>query len=81
MALDDYGQEVILLGIGIGYKKSIGTKLKKGDIEKIFVLRDRAVVRDIIRLATEVSEEYFALTKDIVSYAVDNYGMKLMDYI
>ena len=80
MALDDYGQEVILLGKGIGYKKSIGTKLKKGDIEKIFVLRDRAVVRDIIRLATEVSEEYFALTKDsktlIVTAPTDNVGQK-----
>ena len=81
MALDDYGQEVILLGKGIGYKKSIWTRLKKSDIEKIYVLRDRAVVRDIIRLASEVSEEFFALTKDIVTYAVENYGMNLMDYI
>ena len=41
MALDDYGQEVILLGKGIGYKRAIGTKLKKSDVEKIYVLRDR----------------------------------------
>lgn len=81
MALDDYGQEVILVGKGIGYKKSIGTKLLKSDIEKIFVLRERAVVRDIIRLAAEVSEKFFALTKDIVSYAVDTYGMELREYI
>lgn len=81
MALDDYGQEVILVGKGIGYKKAIGTKLQKSDIEKIYVLRDRAVVRDIIRLAAEVNEEYFALTKDIVSYAIDTYGMNLMEYI
>lgn len=81
MALDDYGQEVILLGKGIGYKRAIGTKLKKSDVEKIYVLRDRAVVRDIIRLASEVSGEYFALTRDIVSYAVDTYHMNLMEYI
>lgn len=63
MALDDYGQEAILLGKGIGYKKSIGTKLLKSDVEKIFVLRERAVVRDIIRLASEVSENFLPLQK------------------
>ena len=81
MALDEDGQEVILSGKGIGYKKAIGYELKENEIQKIFVLRDRSVVRDVIRLAAEVGEDYFNLTKSIVSYAVEKYHMKLMDHI
>ncbi len=81
MALDEDGQEVILSGKGIGYKKAIGYELKESEIQKIFVLRDRSVVRDVIRLAAEVGEDYFNLTKSIVSYAVEKYHMKLMDHI
>ena len=81
MALDEDGQEVILSGKGIGYKKAIGYELKENEIQKIFVLRDRSVVRDVIRLAAEVGEDYFNLTKSIVSYAVEKYHMKLMAHI
>ena len=35
----------------------------------------------MIRLAAEVGEDYFNLTKSIVSYAVEKYHMKLMDHI
>ena len=81
MALDEDGQEVILSGKGIGYRKAIGYELKENEIQKIFVLRERTVVRDVIRLAAEVGEEYFNLTKSVISYAVETYHMKLMDHI
>lgn len=81
MALDENSQEVILFGKGIGYKKSIGYQLKQSEIEKIFVLRDRNVVKDIIRLASEIGEEYFELSKQVISYAVEQYQMCLMDHI
>ena len=47
MALDEDGQEVILSGKGIGYRKAIGYELKENEIQKIFVLRERTVVRDV----------------------------------
>lgn len=81
MALDDDGKEVILSGKGIGYKKAIGHELKESEVQKIFVLRERKVVRDVIRLAAEVGEEYFNLTKMVISYAMETYHMKLMDHI
>lgn len=81
MALDEDGQEVILSGKGIGYRKAIGYELKENEIQKIFVLRERTVVRDVIRLAAEMGEEYFNLTKSVISYAVETYHMKLMDHI
>ena len=81
MAVDHEGKEVILSGKGIGYKKAIGYELKENEVQKIFVLRERSVVRDIIHLASEVGEDYFNLTKSIVSYAIEEYNMKLMDHI
>lgn len=81
MAIDDLGQEVILFGKGIGYKKSIGYQLQEQEIQKIFVLKDRGVVKDIIRLASEVGEEYFNLTKNVITYATEKYNMDLMDHL
>lgn len=40
LALDQEGREHILMGKGIGYRKSIGMLVKTEDVEKIFVLKD-----------------------------------------
>lgn len=81
LALDDNSEEVILFGKGIGYKKAIGYQLDQKEIEKIFVLRDRSVMRDIIRLASEIGVEYFEVSKAVITYAQEKYHMCLMDHI
>lgn len=81
LALDDSGREVILMGKGIGFNKSIGHRLKSEDIEKVFVLKDRSVSKNIIRLASEIDSTYFELAKQVIDYAIDTYGMVLMEHI
>lgn len=81
MAVDDAGNEVILMGKGLGYAKSIGCDLNDAEIEKVFVLRDRSLLNDIIRLATEIDSLYFELARATIDYAVQKYHMKLMDHI
>ncbi|HIT66039.1 MAG TPA: PRD domain-containing protein [Candidatus Merdisoma merdipullorum] len=81
LALDDAGQETILMGKGIGYHKSIGYQFQESEIEKVFVLKDKAVSRNIIRLAAETDAVYFELAKSVIDYAIDNFEMKLMDHI
>lgn len=39
LALNDEGQEIILMGKGIGFQKTIGYKLSPKEIDKVFVLR------------------------------------------
>ena len=51
LALNDEGQEIILMGKGIGFQKTIGYKLSPKEIDKVFVLKDRELSRRIIRLA------------------------------
>lgn len=81
LALDDTGQETILMGKGIGYHKSIGYQFQESEIEKVFVLKDKEVSRNIIRLAAETDAVYFELAKSVIDYAIETFGMKLMDHI
>ena len=81
LALDNAGQETILMGKGIGYHKSIGYQFRESEIEKVFVLKDKEVSRNIIRLAAETDVVYFELAKSVIDYAIENFGMKLMDHI
>ena len=81
LALDEDGRETILMGKGIGYNKAIGYQFQEKEIEKVFVLRDREISRNIIRLAAETDSVYFELAKTIIDYAVETYGMELMDHI
>ena len=77
LALNDEGQEIILMGKGIGFQKSIGYKLSPKEIDKVFVLKDRELSRRIIRLAAETDSIYFEMAKSVIDYAVENYHMKL----
>ena len=45
LALDNAGQESILMGKGIGFHKSIGYEFQESEIEKVFVLKDKEVFR------------------------------------
>ena len=81
LALDEAGQETILMGKGIGYHKSIGYQFQESEIEKVFVLKDKEVSRSIIRLAAETDAVYFELAKSVIDYAIETFGMKLMDHI
>lgn len=81
LALDDAGRETILMGKGIGYNKSIGHYFVASEIEKVFVLKDKSILNDIVRLSAELDPRYFEIAKQIIDYAIDKYNMKLMDHI
>lgn len=81
LAVEEPGGEVILMGKGIGFGKTIGQEIVPGDGQQLFVLRDRALNRNILQLAAETDERIFDLTQKTVQYAVDRYDMKLQDHI
>lgn len=81
LALDNAGQESILMGKGIGFHKSIGYEFQESEIEKVFVLKDKEVSRNIIRLAAETDSVFFDLAKAVIDYAIEQFDMKLMDHI
>lgn len=81
LALDAEGREIILMGKGIGYQKAIGHELDGAEVEKVFVVQDKDLSRNIIRLAAEVDELYFSLAKSIVDYAIETHGFVIMDHL
>ncbi len=81
LAENTLGEELILMGKGIGYNKSVGYELKTEDIEKVFVLKDREVSKNIIQVASEIDIEYFEIVEQIIKYAIEKYNMKLMEHI
>ncbi|SEO88141.1 transcriptional antiterminator, BglG family [Amphibacillus marinus] len=81
LALDDQGHEMILMGKGIGFNKAIGYRLRKQEVQKVFVMKDRAIGRNIIKLASEIDSTFFELAKTIIDYAIEQYNMDLMEHI
>lgn len=81
LALDDSGQEVILMGKGIGFGESTGNALQQEKVEKVFVMKDRKLSRDIIQLAADTDEVFFELAKVIIDYAKQQYQMELMPHL
>lgn len=81
LALDDQGRESILMGKGIGFHKATGYEFRKDEVEKVFVLKDRSISRSIIQLAAEIDSVYFDIGKNVIDYARETFGMKLLDHI
>lgn len=81
LALDEQGGETILMGKGIGFHKASGYELKPEEVEKVFVLRDRSVTRNIIQLAAETDSVYFEIAKNVIDYAVETFHMKLLEHV
>lgn len=81
LAVEEPGGEVILMGKGIGFGKTIGQEITPKEGEQVFVLRDRQLNRNILQLAAQTDERIFDLTRRIVDYAVAHYQMHLADLI
>uniref|UniRef100_UPI002ECFE4ED PRD domain-containing protein n=1 Tax=Enterocloster clostridioformis TaxID=1531 RepID=UPI002ECFE4ED len=81
LALDDQGRETILMGKGIGFHKATGSRLNKEEVEKVFVLKDRNISRNIIRLAADTDAVFFELAKTIIDYGKERFGMEIMDHL
>ncbi|MCR5007798.1 MAG: PRD domain-containing protein [Oribacterium sp.] len=81
LAIDDDGNENILMGKGIGFHKAAGYELNQDEVEKVFVLKDRSISRNIIKLAADTDSVYFEISKSVIDYAKKTHHMELMDHI
>lgn len=81
LAVEEGNGEVILMGKGIGFRKSIGQTLAPEETDRVFVLRDRETNRNILQLAAQIDGRIFEITRRVVEYARSRYQMELMDHI
>lgn len=69
MVVDDKEREIILRGIGIGFRRKSGDDVDMAQIEKWYARFDETQVRHFQRLAEEIPYEYMHMTSEIISYA------------
>lgn len=75
------GQEVIIRGLGIGFRKKKGDIVPPAAIEKIYTIRDETAKNKLMELVADVPTEHVAVCTEIIEYAQHSLGKKLSENI
>lgn len=75
IASDRNGDEVVVMGIGIGFKMKIGEAIDKSKVQKIFVLKDYG--SKLNQLIEDIPIEFLEITEEIVDYAKKKFNLTL----
>lgn len=81
VARDSDDRELVVMGRGIGFKKSVGEKVDETLIEKTFILKQKDASEKFKLLLEDVPTEYVSICYDIIEYAKNMLNTKLNDYI
>ena len=77
---DEKGQEVLVMGCGIGFKKRPGEYIDDGKVEKVYVLR-KEERQHMEELFSSMPLECIQATNEIVEYATISLGKQLSNYL
>lgn len=75
------GNEVVVMGKAIGYKKNIGEDVEQSNIEKIFIIEEKNKLNQLESLLKDIPLQEVQTVDEIVSYAKLSLGKKLSDSI
>lgn len=81
IAKDSGSDELVVMGRGIGFRKSPGDPVDVSLIEKTFVLKHSEASERFKALMADAPAEYVALSYDIIEYAKLSLKARLSDYI
>ena len=76
-ALDSDGQEILVMGKGIGFKAKEGQNLDSNMVEKIFKRDNQKSVNQFSELLKNLPMEHFHVSNEIIEYARDTLGKKM----
>lgn len=74
---DKNGNEIILRGLGIGFKKQAGAIVPENKIEKIYKIADDRELNKLQQLFSEIPLEYIDACSEIIELAENTLGKKL----
>lgn len=77
---DEKGQEVLVMGCGIGFKKKSGEYIDDGKVEKVYVLQ-KEERQHMEELFSSMPLECIQATNEIVEYATISLGKQLSNYL
>ncbi|WP_138493629.1 BglG family transcription antiterminator LicT [Paenibacillus pinistramenti] len=81
VANDPHRQELVVMGCGIAFKKSVGDPVDESLIEKVFILKQKDASEKFKLLLEDVPSDDVSLCYDIIEYAKNNLGVPLSEYI
>jgi beta-glucoside operon transcriptional antiterminator len=80
-SLDKDGNEIILRGLGIGFKKKINDDLEEEKVEKIYQMSNPNTSNKLKQLLSEIPIEYVNVCTEIIDYIKKNLEKRLSDNI
>lgn len=76
-SLDEHGQEIIIVGNGIGWKSKAGMTIDESKIEKIFRMDTATSTIRLKQLFMEVKTESIKASTEIIDYAREHLELRL----
>jgi beta-glucoside operon transcriptional antiterminator len=81
VAKDADKHEFVVMGCGIGFKKSIGENVDDLLIEKIFILKQKDASEKFKLLLEDIPSEHVSICYDVIEYAKNILDVELNEYI
>lgn len=80
-SLDAQGNEIILRGLGIGFKKKVKEQIPQDKVEKVYRMSNPSTSNKLQQLLADIPLEYVTVCTEIIEYAQKQLEKKLNDNI
>ncbi|SDK59332.1 BglG family transcription antiterminator LicT [Alkalibacterium thalassium] len=80
-SMDENAHEVLIMGKGIGFKKSPGDQINSEAVEKVYAITPDLPTNKLTQLLSKVKLEHLQVANEIISYARVSLGKKLSENI
>lgn len=81
LAQDEDGHEIILRGLGIGFKKQPGDLVPARNVERIYAMRDPEQSSRLSNLLSDVPPEFLDVSTEIIELAEKQLGRRLSENV
>lgn len=80
-SIDEDGQEIIVVGTGVGFQGKEGKPVDEKKIQKIFRLEDPKMIRKLKEILQDLPMEQFEISTAIIEHAKQSLGTELNENI
>ncbi|MDU5332849.1 PRD domain-containing protein [Enterococcus sp.] len=81
LAQNEHGEEVVLIGSGMGFNKKRGDFVVEKNIEKIFRLRTEESKENFVTLLKDIPLDFITVTYDVINSLTQKYDYHVQEYI
>jgi len=79
--MNNENREIVVMGLGLAFKKRSGDELEEEKIERIFTLENKEVSEKLKKLISEIPAKYVQISEEIINYAEKHLERKLNENI